>query len=87
MGQQVPLSGVRSWAEAYQGNEAAVDTFERFAAYLKQNKIDLDKTAISLGPTLAFDSASETFKDSDAANAMLTREYRKPFVVPAAGQV
>jgi hypothetical protein len=36
---------------------------------------------------LPFDPATETFPANDAANAMLTRNYRKPFVVPPAGQV
>ena len=30
---------------------------------------------------------SETFVDNASANEMLTRKYRKPFVVPEAGKV
>ena len=37
--------------------------------------------------SLPFDPKTETFPGNDEANAMLTREYRKPFVVPPAGQV
>ena len=44
-------------------------------------------TKLQVGPVLTFDPQSETFPGNDAANAMLTREYRTPFVVPAAGQV
>jgi hypothetical protein len=36
---------------------------------------------------LPFDPKNETFTDNEKAKAMLTREYRKPYVVPAAGQV
>ena len=36
---------------------------------------------------LTMDPKAETFLGNDAANAMLTRDYRKPFVVPAAGEV
>ena len=39
------------------------------------------------GAQLAFDPVSETFGSHEQANAMLTREYRKPFVVPAADAV
>ena len=39
---------------------------------------------LKLGPWLAIDSDTETFPDNPAASAMLTREYRKPFVVPSA---
>ncbi|MEE8450973.1 MAG: hypothetical protein V3R99_03630 [Thermoguttaceae bacterium] len=45
------------------------------------------KTKLTLGPMLKMHPKSETFADNDAANAMLTREYRAPFVVPAAGEV
>jgi predicted dehydrogenase len=36
-----------------------------------------------IGKGLSFDSASETFKNDSQADAMLTREYRKGFEVPA----
>jgi hypothetical protein len=36
-----------------------------------------------LGRSLTFDAASETFGADQAANALLTRQYRKPYVVPA----
>jgi hypothetical protein len=40
-----------------------------------------------VGSALSFDPSTEMFASSEAANKMLTREYRKPFVVPPAGQV
>ena len=42
----------------------------------------LGNIAYRLGRTVNFDPAEETFGDDDEANAMLSREYRKPFVVP-----
>jgi hypothetical protein len=36
-----------------------------------------------LGRTLTFDAKTEQFPGDAEANALLTREYRKPFVVPA----
>ena len=42
----------------------------------------LDETTYQLGRTIEFDAKSEQFVDSEEANRMLTREYRKPFVVP-----
>ena len=36
---------------------------------------------------LAVDAANEKFVDNANADAMLTRDYRAPFVVPPAGQV
>lgn len=42
---------------------------------------------ICAGPLLSFDPKTETFLDNEQANQMLSREYRRPFVVPEAGQV
>jgi len=42
----------------------------------------LANIAARLGRTLTFDPATEQFPGDAEANAMLTREYRKPFVVP-----
>ena len=44
--------------------------------------VDLERTPFSIRPLLKFDPESETFIDNDEANAMLTREYRAPFVAP-----
>ncbi len=42
----------------------------------------LGNISYRLGRRLKFDPSSETFVGDAEANAMLTREYRKPFVVP-----
>ena len=60
---------------------------QRFTEHLTDNKLDLATTKLASGPTLAIDTANETFVDNSAADALLTREYRAPFVVPPAGQV
>jgi predicted dehydrogenase len=65
----------------------AKDTLERTLAHLKENGVDMAATKLTVGPVLPFDPKTETFPENPKANAMLTREYRKPFVVPAAGQV
>ena len=59
-----------------------VETLERTVEHLRDNGVDLEKTPISLGPLLKFDPETETFIDHDEANAMLTRDYRAPYVVP-----
>jgi predicted dehydrogenase len=43
--------------------------------------LDLSKSTYQLGSKLQFDAKTEKFVDNDQANAMLTRNYRKPFVV------
>ena len=42
----------------------------------------LGNIAYRLGRSLNFDPKSETFGTDEAANAMLTREYRSPFLMP-----
>jgi len=65
----------------------AAEDFERFAKHLADNNVPADTTKIQFGEPLVIDPATETFVGNDQANAMLSREYRQPFVVPAAGQV
>jgi len=42
----------------------------------------LGNIAYRLGRTVNFDPVTETFPGDDAAGAMLSRDYRKPYVVP-----
>jgi predicted dehydrogenase len=57
-------------------------TGERLCAHLEANGVDLTKTPLHLGASLALDPAKERFTGNDAANKLLTREYRKGFEVP-----
>lgn len=72
---------------ALKTNDDVKDTFERTAQHLADNKVDIEKTKLIIGPNLAFDPEKEVFIDNSPANAMLTRDYRAPYIVPAAGQV
>ncbi|RIK78073.1 MAG: gfo/Idh/MocA family oxidoreductase [Planctomycetota bacterium] len=64
-----------------------VATFERFDEHLAENKVLLSKTPVQIGPVLAIDQETETFVDHAEADKMLTREYRAPYVVPAADKI
>jgi len=47
------------------------------------NQVDPQTTKIGMGPMLALtDQETFTGEHADAANKMLTRDYRPPFVVP-----
>jgi hypothetical protein len=50
-------------------------------AHLKDNEVDLAAARVRLGRELSFDGAAEKFVSAPDADALLTREYRKPFVV------
>jgi predicted dehydrogenase len=69
------------------GNDDAVETFERFSEHLKANGLDPDKIEITYGKELHIDPQAERFVNDSQADAMLTREYRAPFIVPPAGRV
>ena len=56
--------------------------FGAVQANLKAVGVNLDETTYQLGRTLDFDPKTEKFIGDDEANKMLTRNYRKPFVVP-----
>lgn len=59
------------------------ESFGRMLGHLKMNEVDLEKTQATLGPILTMDPKTERFKGSsaDKANAMLKRQYRKPYVI------
>jgi hypothetical protein len=62
-------------------------TFERTKKHLADNGGDIDETRLTVGPWLEFDPDRKRFIGNAAADAMLTREYREPFVVPAESEV
>ena len=63
--------------------EAAHDAIDRMIEHLAdKNEVDLKDTPLTLGPVLTMDTKAETFPKHKAANKLLTREYREPFVVP-----
>ncbi len=51
-------------------------------AHLSSGLAHLGNISYRLGRQLEFDPDSETFPNDHEANAMLTRDYREPFVVP-----
>ncbi|TWU42856.1 Gfo/Idh/MocA family protein [Novipirellula artificiosorum] len=70
------LAGVKSLDD----NDA---TLKRTVDHLVGNGVILEETPLSIGAQLKFDPETERFIGNEAANAMLTREYRKGFEVPA----
>jgi phage host-nuclease inhibitor protein Gam len=64
-------------------HDHALETFERTRKHLAENIVDLEKSKLTMGPLLRLESKNEKFIDNPAADALLTRDYRQPFVVPA----
>ncbi|MBI5396008.1 MAG: Gfo/Idh/MocA family oxidoreductase [Verrucomicrobia bacterium] len=80
-GQHRPTTDI---ATAVKDQPLLAESFERLARHLQANEIDLARTPLTLGPMLAFDAEKERFSGEagDRANALLTRAYREPFVMP-----
>jgi hypothetical protein len=66
------------------GDATLREAYHRLGAHLAANQVDLVKTPLTLGAPLVVDAAAErlTGPNADAANALLTRQYRAPYVVP-----
>src|SRR2546427_3759748 len=79
LGQQTNPDEIR---ERIKGEKEALETFERMAEHLAANGVDLTKTKATLGVALKMDPRTEQFLGNAEANKLLTRDYRKPFVVP-----
>jgi len=63
-------------------SEAANETYRRFRDHLKENGVVLDRATFTMGAELKFDGKAESIVGNPEAAKLLTREYRKPFVVP-----
>ena len=59
-----------------------VEALGRMEQHLGANNVDLTATPVALGAVLKMDPKTERFIGNPKADQMLTREYRKPFVVP-----
>ncbi|MCD6321730.1 MAG: Gfo/Idh/MocA family oxidoreductase [Clostridiales bacterium] len=70
--------------ERIQGRPYLNESFDRFRNHLFANRIDWEKDDVMMGPMLEFDNNTEKFVGDYAteANKLITRKYRKPFVVP-----
>jgi predicted dehydrogenase len=79
LGRQQKPAAIREAMRAQPDGEA---TFQRMLEHLQLNEVDFALNEVTLGPVLAMDPKRETFPGNAAANQLLTREYRAPFVVP-----
>ncbi|MCR9294156.1 MAG: Gfo/Idh/MocA family oxidoreductase [bacterium] len=72
-------------AERINNNAVASEVLGRFTEQLELWDVDTEKTPWNAGPELTFDPESEVFtagEQMDAANGLVRRKDREPFVVP-----
>ncbi|MFT5288102.1 MAG: putative dehydrogenase [Planctomycetota bacterium] len=67
--------------QASVGDGAGRNALDRMQKHLVDNGIDLGSDRMTLGRHLSIDPATESILGDDLAQAMMTRNYRAPFVV------
>ncbi|MEX2140973.1 MAG: Gfo/Idh/MocA family oxidoreductase [Pirellulales bacterium] len=88
LGEETSLEEVKARLSTAKSADKNLETLERTIAHLKDNDVEINgQTRLRLGPRLEMDPQTETFASNSDANAMLTRDYRAPFVVPTADKV
>ena len=87
LGKPVSVDQIKKTLAGLKTIEDVADCLQRTIKHLAANGVDLAKTPMSLGPMLKIDSKSETIAGNPEACALLTRQYRAPFLVPKAGEV
>jgi predicted dehydrogenase len=78
LGKLAPPGEIR---EKIKADKDGMKTFERMQQHLEANGVDLSKTPATLGEFLKMNPREKKFTNNHQANRLLTREYRKPFVV------
>jgi predicted dehydrogenase len=84
---KVSVEQAKAVLEKTKSRDDNLETLNRTVRHLKDNGADLDKWPLSMGPLLQFDPQKEVFTQSAAANQILHREYREPFVCPTPAKV
>lgn len=87
LGREATVAEVREQLSVLKVRDDVQETLDRTTRHLADSKVDLDQTRVVLGSVLFPDSEKENFLDNAAANTFLSREYRKPFVVPSESEI
>jgi predicted dehydrogenase len=79
LGKKADPGAIREKIEA---DAEASDACTRMLEHLEKNGVDVKADKLTLGEFLKMDPKSERFTGNKAADQLLKREYRAPFVVP-----
>ena len=87
LGTKATPAEVRTQMEKLKAGTNAAEVLDRTLKHLDDNKVNFETTEMVLGALLIPVKDREEFQNNAKANALLTREYRKPFVVPAESDI
>jgi hypothetical protein len=80
VGKDASVEDIRDFVKK---DDSGLEAVNRMVDHLAvKNEVDLKATPLTLGPALKMNTKNETILGHAAASKLLTREYRKPFVVP-----
>ena len=79
LGKKASADEIKSTVKA---DKNLTEAFGRMEEHLGRNGVQLGETQAILGQLLTMNPKTERFSGNEKANQLLTREYRKPFVVP-----
>lgn len=82
LGETAPPAEIQRRVDDYGLSKEVSKTLARMIAHLRSNDVDLNATPLTAGPLLNLASKQEHFIENRAANQLLNRTYRQPFVVP-----
>ena len=84
---EVAIADLKQLAEKSNAALFAHDLISRIESHVTDNHLDAKATKFRVGPALPFDPKAEKFVNNSAADALLTRAYRAPFVVPTSDKI
>jgi predicted dehydrogenase len=79
VGENLPFN---AQSQAFGDDRDAGDAYTRMLEHLRSHNVPMDGQNYRVGRRLEIDARTERFTNNDAANRLLTRNYREPFVVP-----
>jgi predicted dehydrogenase len=87
LGKAASLAEIKERLDGLKLHADVHETFDRTQKHLADNGVDLSATKMTLGAPLQLQPGKERFLKNAAADALLGREYRAPFVLPSEAQI
>lgn len=87
LGREVAPTELQQELQKAPASQQTMEALDRTLAHLRENNVDPEKSKLTLGPLLRLREEQESFVNHPQADALLSREYRKPFVVPPESEV